>query len=80
MTTLSLNDRFAKARSDVSIWRCGDCHCTHIRAGETLLTFTSAEFATFAEAIGKCFRQQNESIISSAEEIPTDIINISAIH
>ena len=77
MTAFSVNEPFPKGHSDVYVWHCEDCHCLHIRAGETLLTFTSAEFAAFAEAVSKCYRQQKESSLSDGapEETPEAMIN-----
>lgn len=48
----------AAATAKVDIWRCEDCHCFHVRAGEVLLTFTSEEFKTFLRAAGRCFLGQ----------------------
>jgi hypothetical protein len=37
------------------VWRCEDCDCFHLRAGETLLTFTPQEFASFTEEVAACY-------------------------
>jgi hypothetical protein len=45
-----------KTRSTTTqVWRCDDCQCFHLLAGQTLLSFTPQEFATFTEDIAECY-------------------------
>lgn len=74
------HDLLSGVSSQVSVWHCDGCRCTHIRAGKALLTFTPAEFATFVESINKSYRQQHESDLSddTSEETPEVMINSAA--
>lgn len=80
MTAFSVGQPHSGVTSDVYVWCCEGCHCTHVRAGTTLLTFTPAEFADFAEAISRCYGQQRESGVleEAPEETPETIIHSTA--
>lgn len=35
----------------LSLWYCENCRMVHLRAGHTILSFSSREFAEFTEAV-----------------------------
>lgn len=38
-------------KKPLSLWYCENCRGVHLRAGETVLSFDSREFAEFTEAV-----------------------------
>lgn len=38
-------------KHQLKIWYCAGCRAVHLRAGETILSFDSREFAEFADAV-----------------------------
>jgi hypothetical protein len=41
-----------------AVRRCEGCGCVHVRAKDTLLTFTTTEFAAFADSVNDCYRRK----------------------
>lgn len=55
MTVITYRTQNNRGSSGTQVWRCEDCHCFHLLAGQTLLTFTPQEFATFTEDVAECY-------------------------
>jgi len=55
MTATTYKRSHQKPEVDTQVWRCEDCRSFHLLAGETLLTFTPAEFATFTQEVAECY-------------------------
>jgi hypothetical protein len=52
LTVITYQNRNGSAATEV--WRCEECHCFHLLAGQTLLTFTPQEFATLTQDLAEC--------------------------
>ncbi|HEY6803121.1 MAG TPA: hypothetical protein VI306_06025 [Pyrinomonadaceae bacterium] len=55
MTAITYRNQHQAPNSAAQVWRCHECHCFHLLAGETLLTFTPDEFATFSQEVAECY-------------------------
>lgn len=44
---------------NTQVWRCRECDCFHVRAGEVLLTFTPQDFERFAHDVTECYCVQS---------------------
>ena len=53
--TVLLNEFSPDSPADVAVWLCEGCGCVHVRAGETLLTFTPREYADFTGMVADCY-------------------------
>jgi hypothetical protein len=59
-------------RAEFQVWRCADCRCFHLKAGEALMTFSPEEFASFAEEIVECYSRQICRDEASATTFPEE--------
>lgn len=55
MTAITYRTENNGGHTSAQVWRCEDCHCFHLLAGQTLLTFTPREFASFTEEVAACY-------------------------
>jgi hypothetical protein len=60
MTAITYRTKQHDPNTAPRVWRCPDCHCFHVLAGETLLTFTPQEFATFTQEVAECYCVQSQ--------------------
>ncbi|MCA1556297.1 MAG: hypothetical protein LC747_06365, partial [Acidobacteria bacterium] len=56
MTAIQVDE--AEPQQAAVVWCCDGCGCVHVRTKSTLLTFTTGEFAAFAESVNECYRRQ----------------------
>lgn len=56
--------------STPQVWRCDDCHCFHLLAGQTLLTFSPEEFAAFTHEVTECYCVQLQANEESEAPLP----------
>jgi hypothetical protein len=69
MTAITFRTKQHDPDSTPRVWRCDDCHCFHLLARETLLTFTPEEFAAFTQEVAECYcvqPQPNDNLTSGS--------------
>jgi hypothetical protein len=55
MTAITYRTSHPRPEVDTQVWRCDECRCFHLLAGQTLLTFTPEEFAAFTQEVAECY-------------------------
>ncbi len=53
-----LHKKDAKSAGETYSWFCGSCNSYHVKTGETLLTFTPAEYSEFVQSVVETFSIQ----------------------
>ena len=55
MTVITYRTPHHGGPASTKVWRCVECDCFHVLAGQALLTFTPNEFAAFTEEVAECY-------------------------
>lgn len=55
LTAITYRTQKNNGSASTQVWHCEECRCFHLLAGQTLLTFTPQEFATFTDEVAECY-------------------------